>query len=268
MGGDRASSAIVALRRAGLVGAALVGAAGGTGLVAYVQARLAISGQVHTAAPLDGIVRGRDADPSDVTARMVWIGDSLAAGLGAVSIDLSLPRLVAAGRVGHTRLHSFAVPGATSDDVVRTQLKALYQLRSGLAEIGQRVDAIGVTVGANDIGAFTPRARFRRNLRAIIRAGGDRPMVFVSIPQLRDQRRIRPPLRTIAALRAAWLDRAIRSEVARWPQVHYADVRRRPAWIRRRDLRNFLAADRFHPSGAGYAVWADQISAAFDLALP
>lgn len=245
-----------------VVGAVGAGAVSALSAIAYLQARLAVSNEPYATTPLDGHVEGTNA----VLCRVVWLGDSLAAGMGAISPDLSLPRLVATGRGQDTRLHVFAVPGATSQDVIRTQLPALHQLRHGLGQIGQRIDAIGVTVGANDISAFTPRHRFRANVRRIVAAAGGVPVVLVSIPHLGDAIRLPRPLRTIASLRALWLDLALR-EIARREDVFYASVRRRPHWIRRRDLRNFLAADRFHPSGAGYAVWAEHIIDAFDAAL-
>lgn len=251
------------LRNGIVIGTVGAGAVSAISAVAYLQARLAISDDPHVTTPLDGLVDGAN----DVLCRVVWLGDSLAAGMGAISADLSLPRLVATGRDQDTRLHVFAVPGATSDDVIRTQLPALQQLRHGLGQIGQRIDAIGVTVGANDIAAFTPRHRFRANVRRIVADAGGAPVVLVSIPQLSDAIRLPRPLRTIASIRALWLDLALRAVARRRDDVHYASVRRRPHWIRRRDLRNFLAADRFHPSGAGYAIWAEHIIEAFDSAL-
>ncbi len=242
------------------VGAATVSA---VSAIAYLQARLAVSNEPYVTTPLDGMVDGEN----DVLCRIVWLGDSLAAGMGAISPDLSLPRLVATGRNQDTRLHVFAEPGATSDDVIETQIPALQQLRHGLGQIGQRVDAIGVTVGANDISALTPRHRFRANVERIVQAGEGAPVVLVSIPQLSDAIRLPRPLRTIASLRALWLDLALRRIADDRVDVFYASVRQRPDWIRRRDLRNFLSADRFHPSGAGYAVWSDHIIAAFDAAL-
>lgn len=245
--------------------ASVVGAGSVSALaaVAYLQARLAVTERVHSALPLDGHF---GVSEDHVLCRVVWLGDSLAAGLGAISPELSLPRLVATGRDQHTRLHVYAEPGADSSDVVTNQLPALEQLRHGLGQIGQRVDAIGVTVGANDIAALTPRHRFRRNIRRIIEAADGAPVVLVSIPHLSHAIGIPRPLRTFASWRASWLDLTLRA-AARRPDVHYASVRRRPAWIRRRDLRNFLAADRFHPSGAGYAVWAGLVTEAFDAAL-
>lgn len=251
------------LRNGLLAGAAAAGAASAVSAIAYLQARLAVSDDPKIAAPLDAHVEGEH----EVWCRVVWLGDSLAAGMGAISPELSLPRLVATGRGQHTRLHVFAVPGATSTDVIHVQLPALAQLRHGLGQIGQGIDAVGVTVGANDIAAFTPRHRFRRNVRRIVAAAEGAPVVLVSIPQLNDAIRLPRPLRTIASLRALWLDLALRRVAADRDDVFYASVRRRPSWIRRRDLHNFLAADRFHPSGAGYAVWADRVTEAFDLAL-
>lgn len=235
--------------------------------LAFLQARLSVSQPSpdgYRAHVVDGHVGVSD---DDAQLRVVWLGDSLAAGLGAISPEVSLPRLVAIGRDGRTRLHVFATPGATSHDVVANQLPALELLRRGLAELGQRVDAIGVTVGGNDIAALTSRHRFRRNVREILQAAGDAPVVLVSIPQLGDALRLPRPLRTFASWRAGWLDVVLRQAAASDPEVHYASVRRRPDWISHRDLHNFLAADRFHPSGAGYAIWADRVAEAFDTAL-
>ncbi|WP_436793551.1 SGNH/GDSL hydrolase family protein [Actinospongicola halichondriae] len=252
-----------ALRNGIIAGGIAAGAVSSVSAIAYLQARLAVSNEPYVTTPLDGHVDGENG----VLCRIVWLGDSLAAGMGAISPELSIPRLVATGRNQDTRLHVFAVPGATSEDVIRTQLPALHQLRHGLGQIGQRIDAIGITVGANDISSFTPRHRFRANVRKIVLAADGAPVVLVSIPQLSDAIRLPRPLRTIASVRALWLDLVLRKFGRERDDVHYASVRRRPDWIRRRDLRNFLAADRFHPSGAGYALWADHIIEAFDTAL-
>lgn len=252
------------LRRAAAVAAAGTGAASSLGVLALLQARLSDSGPAREVGYwVDGDVGPADADAH----RVVWLGDSLAAGLGAIAPELTLPRLVAAHGGRRTRLHVFATPGATSVDVLETQLPALEQLRHGLGQIGQGVDAIGVTVGANDIAAFTPRRRFAANLDRIVRAAGETPVILVSIPQLRDAIRLPHPLRTFASWRAGWLDAVVRRAARRHHHVHYACVRRRPAWIRRSDRIKFLAADKFHPSGAGYAVWADRVAEAFEAAL-
>ena len=255
---------LTVLRRIGAVAAAGTGAAGGLGLVAFLQARLTSGPARHEVGYwVDGDVGPAAADAH----RVVWVGDSLAAGLGAIAPEVTLPHLVASHGSRRTRLHVFATPGATSADVVRTQLPALEQLRAGLAEIGQRIDAIGVTVGANDIAAFTSRRSFARNVAAIRQAAQGLPVILVSIPQLADAIRLPHPLRGFASVRASWLDIVLRRAARRDPDVHYASVRRRPAWIRRRDRAKFLSPDRFHPSGAGYAVWAARVATAFELAL-
>lgn len=262
--GNGATSTL--LRNAVIAGAAGAGTVTALGALAYVQARVSVSNPAHPSHRLDGHVTG-STDDAQVQTRVVWLGDSLAAGLGAISPDLSLPRLVAMGRGERTRLHVFAEHGATSHDVVTQQLPALAQLRHGLGQIGQRIDAFGVTVGANDIAAMTPRPRFRRHVAHIVAAAEGAPVVLVSIPHLSDAIRLPRPLRTFASWRAGWLDRTLRATARRHDNVHYASVRRRPEWIRRRDLHNFLSADRFHPSGAGYAVWAGRVAEAFDQAL-
>lgn len=253
------------LLRNGLIGGLVsAGTVSALGALAYLQARLVVTEHLHVGHHLGGPVRP-DAGPVD--CHVVWLGDSLAAGLGAISPELSLPRLVALGRDERTRLHVYATPGATSQDVIASQLPTLVQLRHGLGQIGQGIDAIGVTVGANDIAAMTSRRRFRRNVARILDAADGAPVVLVSIPHLSHAIRLPRPLRTFASWRASWLDQVLRAAARHRRDVHYASVRERPAWIRKQDLRNFLAADRFHPSGAGYAVWADRVADAFDQAL-
>ena len=73
---------------------------------------------------------------------------------------------------------------------------------------------------------------------------------------LRRQRALRHQVRLVVLQDAAH----------RCDRTHYANVWQRPPWIRRQDRPNFLSPDRFHPSGAGYAVWADRVAHAFELA--
>lgn len=253
------------LKHAAAVAAAGTGALGGVGLLAFAQARLAGVGSassypVHW---IDG-----DVGPAHPEAhRVVWLGDSLAAGLGAIAPDVTLPRLVASHSERSTRLHVFATPGATSTDVVERQLPALIQLRHGLGEIGRRIDAVGVTVGANDIAALTSRRRFRRNVAAIADAVDDAPLILVSIPALADAIRLPHPLRWLASLRGRWLDRVLQDAARADDRIHYANVWQRPPWIQRCHRAHFLSSDRYHPSGAGYAIWADRVGHAFELAL-
>ncbi len=253
------------LKHAAAVAAAGTGALGGVGVLAFVQARLAGIGSAESYPVhwLDG-----DVGPAHPSAhRVVWLGDSLAAGLGAIAPDVTLPRLVASHSDRRTRLHVFATPGATSVDVVERQLPALLQLRHGLGQIGQRIDAVGVTVGANDIAAFTSRRRFRRNIGEIARSTGGAPLILVSIPGLADAIRLPHPLRALASVRGRWLDRVLQDAARSNDRIHYANVWQRPPWIERRHRANFLSGDRYHPSGAGYAVWADRVAHAFELAL-
>lgn len=251
-------------RVAAVAGATTTAVVAGTGGLAYMQARLlAAQPDVHVHR-LDGRVNPRPGVP---LRRVVWLGDSLASGVGAASPHVSLPHLVAVGTDHPTRLHVFATPGATSFDVVHHQLPLLEQLRHGLAGIGQRIDAVGVTVGGNDIAALTTRRHFRHNIGYIVASATGTPVVLVSIPHLADAIRLPRPLRTFASWRAHWLDRVLQGVARTHEGVHYASVRRRPAWIGRQDLHNFLALDRYHPSGAGYAIWADTVAEAFDMAL-
>lgn len=134
---------------------------------------------------------------------------------------------------------------------------------AGALPAGARLDG---HVGA-DVGPVDCRVVWLGQIGQRIDAIDRVLVVLVSIPHLNHAIRLPHPLRRFAAWRASWLDRVLRAAARKRAHVHYASVRRRPDWIRHRDLQNFLAADRFHPSGAGYAVWADRVTKVFDQAL-
>jgi lysophospholipase L1-like esterase len=96
---------------------------------------------------------GGVAPPAGAGARLVVVGDSLAAGRFAGTQDEAFPQAVAAAT--HARLELFAVPGATA---------------AGLA--AQAVPGGGkvvvVEAGTNDFLYQTPRRRFADDYRALV----------------------------------------------------------------------------------------------------
>ena len=131
-----------------------------------------------------------------------------------VEIDPPVPYLVVANRAttGHVRQRSRLVvdrkPGARGEIVsvdgsipaggrTRTFYRSVVDpTRYAGAVLRMQLEAVGVTVGANDIAAFTPRHRFRRNVRRIVAAAEGAPVVLCLLytsPSPRDRTRSRMP---------------------------------------------------------------------------
>lgn len=239
------------IKFAAQLGAGIVAGSAGIGLAAYIEANIARrTGPVPAPYVLDGPV-GDGPDP----LRVLWLGDSLAAGIGAADPDGTLPRAVAEAVGGAHELRVLATPGATIADVNAHQVPHAVALIAA-----DSVDVIVTSVGANDVSNLTAAATFRSEITALAEATTHVPTVLLSIPAIGCARRLAQPLRALAAARGATLDRHIRAVADLHPHTVYADIRHRPDGIRRRHARAYLSADLYHPSERGYRVWASQIA--------
>ncbi|TDC23256.1 SGNH/GDSL hydrolase family protein [Streptomyces sp. 8K308] len=192
--------------------------------------------------------------------RVVMIGDSAAAGVGAATQEEALPGQVAAALAALTgRAVSWRVvarSGATARWIRDSLLDRLTDPTRGWEP-----DLVLVVVGANDALRLRRPAAFRRDVAALVSAirhllGRDVPVMLVGLP----------PVHRFPAL-PLW---------ARWPLGAYA--RRLDAQLRRVAARGAgvshlpvgalpispaagLAADRFHPSPAGHRAWGRSVAA-------
>ena len=221
--------------------------------ICAVQARRASRhpGVAPTVVATDALV-GHGPDSDGVPAlRVTWVGDSLAAGIGADQVD-DTPALVVARLLQRpVELRVLAVPGSKAGDVLRDQAPKLG---------GD--DLVVLSVGANDVASRTSRRRYARELDAILMAAAPTPTVVMSMPDITMADRIGQPLRWLAGLRADYFDAARRRVVDRHPHAVSVDVATMPADLSRAAGRELLCADRFHPGPQVYRIWADRIAAA------
>ncbi|MGQ0431020.1 MAG: SGNH/GDSL hydrolase family protein [Microthrixaceae bacterium] len=179
--------------------------------------------------------------------RMVWLGDSTAAGVGASSARLAIPRRVAAELDRPVELTNLAVSGARVRDVVDDQLPRLDALRP---------DVVLVSIGANDVTHLTSRADFRRTYERMLTAiPDDALIVLLGVPDMGAPTRLAQPLRAIAGLRGRQLDEVVRT-LAGDHDAEYVDIAGETGPTMRSDTARYFAADRYHPSDDGYALWA------------
>jgi lysophospholipase L1-like esterase len=203
----------------------------------------------------DGLIHGASGDDDPVP--FVWLGDSLASGVGAACADTSFPRrsalLFSEERGQSVDLTCLARPGAVAADVLDEQVPlALERLRPGAVAV--------VTVGANDVGGLTHPRRFKRTYTAILESltATGAYVVTVGLPDIGSAVLVPQPLRTLARHVGRRADRQIR-RLAEAHGAHFVSIDVRAPW--RTKAAVYLAADRWHPNDDTYRLYAQNVAA-------
>jgi lysophospholipase L1-like esterase len=254
-------------RAARVIGAALGAVAG---LIVLQVLRLR---RLHFLPGHPGFYINRTARPQTVDGgapplRLIVFGDSTVAGVGVDRAEDALPSLIAQrlADARHRRVHvtSYGWSGARVADLVRDQVpRSLGPLRDGeTAPVLPAADVVVVVIGANDAAHRTAPGSFRadlRNVLATIRSTApDAELVLAGIPHFRGAIPDVGVLVWIADQYARVL-RGIGRREAEAAGAHYADLER-DVPPRVDDIDDVLSVDRFHPSLAGYRLWADVIT--------
>lgn len=184
--------------------------------------------------------------------RIAWLGDSLAAGIGADHVDDTPAILVARMLARPVDVRVLAVPGARSIDVVDQQVPALQ---------GDE-DLVVVCVGSNDVASATKRRAYVRQIDSILSATAPTPTIVLGLPDITMADRIGQPLRWIAGLRANWFEAASMRTIRGHAHVTTVDISTLPVGLTRAAGKELLCADRFHPGPQVYRLWAERIAIA------
>lgn len=181
--------------------------------------------------------------------RVLVLGDSTAAGVGAATQHEALPGRLARALHDRTgrgiRWRAVGENGARSSDLVARFLD------EALAE---PVDLLFLTIGANDAMGMRSPAAFRRDVARVLAAVDERnPCVFVlmsSLPVFGRFALLPQPLRTALYRHSLALEGAVRSLIEARPRsVMSTDP---PPYAA-----DFWADDLFHPGPSGYRDWAE-----------
>ena len=192
------------------------------------------------AQPWHGTLAGPDP------LRLLVIGDSTAAGVGADTQDDALPGNLARELSAHTGRgvdwRAVGRNGATARDLITDSLDEAT---------AAPVDVVFLSVGANDALELRPRWAFRRDIRTLLtRLREASPLVLVSsLPAFFRFEVLPNPLRWNLYLHSQSLEDAAREVAAQTPGVHMSPPP--PPYTE-----GFFAADLFHPSAIGYRDWA------------
>jgi lysophospholipase L1-like esterase len=190
---------------------------------------------------------GELAGPDPI--RLLVLGDSTAAGVGAATQHEALPGRLADALHARTgrgiRWRAVGKNGATARDLIDDFLD------EALAE---PADLLFLSVGANDAMQMRGAQAFRRDVRRILDSFGERnPDAFVlmsSLPVFGRFQLLPQPLRSALYRHSLALEGSARALVESRPRSVMSDDP--PPYAG-----DFWAEDRFHPGPSGYRDWAD-----------
>ncbi|MFN3811042.1 MAG: SGNH/GDSL hydrolase family protein [Roseateles asaccharophilus] len=189
--------------------------------------------------------------------RLLIVGDSSAAGVGAASQDEALAgqlsRALAQRLGGQLRWQLLGCSGHTT-------AQALAQLRQ--AQGLQPADAMVTALGVNDVSAgLGPECWLQQlaQLHALaVERAGVRYTLHSAVPPMHDFPLLPQPLRWWMGDRAASLNQALAQ------QLQACGDRGMESFALPRQgghaLPDLMAADGFHPGPAGYALWAEALA--------
>jgi acyl-CoA thioesterase I len=219
--------------------------------------RITVLAALLAAACATGRSEGARTLPADRAAAVLYValGDSTVEGVGATSPDRNyVSRLHERLRAvyPHARVINLGVGGATSADVLLRQVGRAIEPRPQL---------VTLSIGPNDITTGIPSAAYAQNLETILgrlRRETTAVVVVNLIPDLAVTPRFRGSQHqeAVGRLTIAFneaLERASRAHGAEMVNLYTASRREVP---RRPEL---MSADGYHPSDAGYALWAELV---------
>ncbi|MFA6255381.1 MAG: SGNH/GDSL hydrolase family protein [Patescibacteria group bacterium] len=183
------------------------------------------------------------------------LGDSLTAGVGTDNYQQAYPYLVAtklAERGPAVTLKDLAVSGANTSDVIKGQLAEA---------IASKPNIITLLIGVNDIHNNVGKATFQKNYEEILTqlAKNTSAKIYaISIPYIGTHKLFLSPYQLYFNFKTKKFNGVIK-EVAAAYKVQYIDIYTPTVNIFKKSGPHY-SADLFHPSAAGYKLWADIIS--------
>ena len=187
-------------------------------------------------------------EPGAPITTYLALGDSTAAGWGAADENATYPHLVAqaiAQRGFYVHFVNVAVGGAKAGDVAASQLAAIGRAKP---------DLITLTVGANDATHGSAPDDYRRDWTTILAAleqSSARTILVADTPDMFLAPALPLPLAVATARRARAQNFVLRA-LTKGSRVQIVELYEKG----KLNSPELYAADRFHPSAAGYARWA------------
>ena len=208
--------------------------------------------QTHPSASLASNPNNRLSDSMTGPIKYLALGDSTGAGVGARDggyVARLFKRIVAL-RPG-SEVTNLCISGATTGDVLRTQLERGIRSDPHLITLG---------IGINDIGHGVSLEQFSKNYEELLsrlRTDTKAAIVVTNIPDISSAPRIPPSMRQEYRQEIVAFNQKL-GEIASRHQVSLFDIYA----VTHQQLAShpeFFSADGFHPSDEGYQFWAEQM---------
>ena len=201
------------------------------------------------ASPWSGTLEPGPSAAGTAPLKLLVLGDSTAAGVGAESQQQALPGNLARSLSEHygrgVEWTAVGENGATARDLLERFMPAAT---------AEPCDIVFLTIGANDALGIRSRRAFGRDIRSLLHrlraAHPDATILMSSLPAFFRFELLPNPLRFNLYLHSRSLEAEARSIVAATPGAHMSPPP--PPYTE-----GFFASDRFHPSAIGYRDWAD-----------
>jgi lysophospholipase L1-like esterase len=181
------------------------------------------------------------------------LGDSLTYGVGAENTTQSWPAIIAGKMTDNqtsVELTNLAVPGAKSQDVVDGQLPQAIKLQP---------DLITILIGTNDLHNFISLDTYRKNLSFILselKSKTKAKIILINLPYLGTDSLLLPPYNYYFDQKTDKYNKVL-DEVAVTFGLTPVDIHSTKQLFLSDN--SYFAADDFHPSAKGYAIWANLI---------
>lgn len=182
--------------------------------------------------------------------KLVMIGDSTAAGVGATATDGSVGGHLSEslGDAGFdVQLSSVAVSGSRVSDLSPQVSRALMG----------KPDLAVILIGANDATHFSGLNELRHELNTDVRRLTDAgvQVVIGTCPEMRAGLAFMRPARDIVAWQGRRVARTERKAI-RGTGAQDVDIQKLTGPTFLHDTHRYLSSDRFHPNDEGYGVWS------------
>jgi lysophospholipase L1-like esterase len=178
------------------------------------------------------------------------LGDSLTAGVGADKYEDSYPYLLAQklSENNTIALKNFSFPGARTAGLIKNLLSPA---------IAENPDIVTLLIGINDVHGNVSASKFKKNYQYILERltkETNAKIYIISIPAIGSDKLILPPYRYYFNWRTIKFNNIIK-ELAGDYNIKYIDLNAATAELFKKNGGHY-AADLFHPSAAGYSLWA------------